>query len=71
MENPVPAGSEPITEDPREDYAAVKENSDDVTGSVKKDRVGEYEQSGSLGTGTQGDSVARELVEREREQGDD
>jgi hypothetical protein len=48
----------------------VKENSDDVTGSVKKDRIGEYEQSGSLGTGTQGDSVARELVEREREQGE-
>jgi hypothetical protein len=29
------------------------------------ERAGEYEQSGSLGTGTQGDSIARELAERD------
>jgi hypothetical protein len=31
------------------------------------DSAGEYEQTGSLGTGTQGDSIARELAERERD----
>ena len=34
--------------------------------SEEAESAGEYEQTGSLGTGTQGDSIARELAERER-----
>ena len=33
--------------------------------SPEAERAGEYEQSGSLGTGTQGDSIARELADRQ------
>ena len=39
----------------------------DQTAADEADRAGTYEQSGSLGTGTQGDSIARELAERERD----
>jgi hypothetical protein len=34
--------------------------------SEEAESSGEYKQTGSLGTGTQGDSIARELAERER-----
>jgi hypothetical protein len=40
---------------------------DDEAGeeAPEAERAGEYEQSGSLGTGTQGDSIARELADRD------
>jgi hypothetical protein len=65
MADTAPAGSEPRTEDPREDYAAVEERSDDVTESVKKDRFGEGGQTDARGTGTQGDRPARETVDHD------
>ena|SRR5215213_8708883 len=36
--------------------------------TVERERAGEYDQTGSLGTGTQGDSIARELARRDEKQ---
>ena len=49
----------------------MTERAEDETGEEagqevpEAERAGEYEQSGSLGTGTQGDSIARELADRD------
>ena len=50
-----------------EPVAATGERAEQATEPPEAERAGEYEQSGSLGTGTQGDSIARELADREEQ----
>jgi hypothetical protein len=61
------AGEQPDTGRESEPSAATSGRSGQASDPPEAARAGEYEQSGSLGTGTQGDSIAQEFAERERD----
>jgi hypothetical protein len=47
------------------EHVENEERDQQTEASPEAERAGEYEQSGSLGTGTLGDSIAHELADRQ------